>query len=310
MKKSTYFTLLLAMVMALTSCVSKKKFTELEDKYAMAQEKLQECDEMLEMAENQLKALEADKSKLTTDATNTQNVLKLREEQINDLKTQVEDMRSQRDRQLEQIGDLAVLSKAANENVKETLQQLEQKDRYIKLLQDAKSKADSLNLALAVNLKGVLKDGIDDQDIDIRIDKTVVLINLSDKMLFRSGSYTLTNRAKEVLGKIAAIIESRPDFEVMVEGYTDNVPIRTDCIVDNWDLSVKRSSSVVRVLQKDFKINPNRLIAAGRGEYNTLASNSTAEGRSINRRTRIIIMPKIDQFYDLLNPALAAKTID
>ncbi len=310
MKKSTYFTLLLAMVMALTSCVSKKKFTELEDKYAMAQEKLQECDEKLEMAENQLKALEADKSKLTTDATNTQNVLKLREEQINDLKTQVDDMRAQRDRQLEQIGDLAVLSRAANENVKETLQQLEQKDRYIKLLQDAKSKADSLNLALAVNLKGVLKDGIDDQDIDIRIDKTVVLINLSDKMLFRSGSYTLTNRAKEVLGKIAAIIESRPDFEVMVEGYTDNVPIRTDCIVDNWDLSVKRSSSVVRVLQKDFKINPNRLIAAGRGEYNTLASNSTAEGRSINRRTRIIIMPKIDQFYDLLNPALAAKTID
>ena len=309
MKKSTYFILLLAVGMFLTSCVSKKKFTELEDKYAMSQQMLQECDDKLEMAENQLKALESEKTRLMTDVSTNQNVLKLREDQINDLKSQVEDIKSQRDKQIEQLGNLAVLSRSANENVKETLQQLEKKDQYIQLLQAAKTKADSLNLALAVNLKGVLKDGIDDKDIDIQIDKTVVLINLSDKMLFRSGSFTLTNRAKEVLGKIAQIIESRPDFDVMVEGYTDNVPIRTDCIVDNWDLSVKRSSSVVRVLQKDFKIDPNRLIAAGRGEYNTLASNANADGRSINRRTRIIIMPKIDQFYDLLNPALA-KTID
>ena len=122
-------------------------------------------------------------------------------------------------------------------------------------------------------------------------------------MLFVSGSALITNRANEVLGKIAKIIESRPDLEVMVEGYTDNVPMNKACYDDNWDLSVKRATSVVRVLQKTFKIDPNKLIAAGRGEYNTLASNDTAEGRTTNRRTRIIIMPKLNQFYDLLNPA-------
>ena len=121
-------------------------------------------------------------------------------------------------------------------------------------------------------------------------------------MLFTSGSSNITSRADEVLGKIAAIIQSRPEFEVMVEGYTDNVPINSSCISDNWDLSVKRATSVVRALQDKHGVDPNRLIAAGRGEYNALASNATAEGRSTNRRTRIIILPKLDQFYDLLNP--------
>jgi chemotaxis protein MotB len=126
-------------------------------------------------------------------------------------------------------------------------------------------------------------------------------------MLFKSGSSTLTPKAKGVLGKIAKIVESRPDLEVMVEGYTDSRSIKTNCIQDNWDLSVKRSTSVIRVLQNNYGVDPNRLIAAGRGEYNALESNDTAEGRSINRRTRIIILPKLDQFYDLLNPNLAKK---
>jgi chemotaxis protein MotB len=121
-------------------------------------------------------------------------------------------------------------------------------------------------------------------------------------MLFQSGSSNLTVRAHEVLKKIAQIIESRPDMEVMVEGYTDNVPIQTPCVQDNWDLSVKRATSVVRVLQKYYNVDPNRLIAAGRGEFNALTSNDTPEGRATNRRTRIIIMPKINQFYDLLEP--------
>lgn len=181
------------------------------------------------------------------------------------------------------------------------------KDKYIQLLQAAKTKADSINLALAVNLKGVLSEGLDDKDVEVKVDKTVVFVNLSDKMLFQSGSSNLTPRASEVLGKIAKIVESRPELEVMVEGYTDNVPIKNACMDDNWDLSVKRATSVVRVLQKNFNVNPNRLIAAGRGEYNTLASNSTDAGRSTNRRTRIIILPKLDQFYDLLNPNLAPK---
>lgn len=122
-------------------------------------------------------------------------------------------------------------------------------------------------------------------------------------MLYTSGSATITSRADEVLGKIAQIVTARPDVEVMVEGYTDNVPISNSCLSDNWDLSVKRATSVVRALQTKHNINPDRLIAAGRGQYNTLASNDTAEGRSTNRRTRIIILPKLDQFYDLLDPS-------
>ncbi len=137
------------------------------------------------------------------------------------------------------------------------------------------------------------------------MDKTVVFINLSDKMLYQSGSYTLTPKANEILGKIATIIESRPNLEVMIEGYTDNKPYKNNCLEDNWDLSVKRSTAVVRALQRDFKINPNRLIAAGRGEYNAMTSNDTDSGRASNRRTRIIILPKLDQFYDLLNPDMA-----
>ncbi len=130
----------------------------------------------------------------------------------------------------------------------------------------AKSKADSINLALSLNLKSVLKKGIEDEDVEVKVDKTVVFINLSDKMLFESGSYNLTPRANEVLSKIATIIKSKPDLELMLEGYTDNVPIRNSCIEDNWDLSVKRASSVVRSLETQFGVDPNKLIAAGRGE--------------------------------------------
>jgi len=160
---------------------------------------------------------------------------------------------------------------------------------------------------LAVNLKGALSEGIADRDVEVKVDKTVVFINLSDKMLYQSGSADITPRAGEVLGKIAKIIESRPDLEVMVEGYTDNLPINKPGYKDNWDLSVKRATSVVRVLQNQYNIDPNRLIAAGRGQYNALASNDTLEGRATNRRTRIIILPKLDQFYDLLNPDKVPK---
>lgn len=249
-----------------------------------------------------LSASQKEVSQLKSDLNECRSDLKLSQQQAESLKEQLADCKAQRDKQLTQVGDLTVLSQSANENIKQTLQQLERKDKYIQLLQAARTKADSINLALAVNLKSVLKEGIEDQDVEIKVDKTVVFINLSDKMLFRTGSHKLTDRAKEVLGKIAQIIQSREGIEVMVEGYTDNVPIKTDCIEDNWDLSVKRATSVIRVLQDDYKVDPNKLIAAGRGEYNVLASNETPEGRSTNRRTRIIILPKLDQFYDLLNP--------
>jgi chemotaxis protein MotB len=302
MKKVFPILLFLSLGLFFTSCVSKKQYSNLQTELERANKEIGKCGEQLNDYMNRLSACQQEKTKLEGKLRTTESSVQFREEQINDLKEQLADVKKQRDKQLTQVGDLTVLSQSANENIKETLGQLEKKDKYIRLLQAAKTKADSINLALAVNLKSVLRDGIEDEDVEIKVDKTVVFINLSDRMLFQSGSYNLTDRANEVLGKIAQIVESKPDLEVMVEGYTDNVPIKNVCIEDNWDLSVKRATSVVRALQNQHEIDPNRLIAAGRGEYNALATNDTAEGRSTNRRTRIIILPKLNQFYDLLNP--------
>ena len=291
--------LVLTLGITFTSCVSNKKVAEMQASWQseldLVNKQLGVCGQDLNLYMNKLTICQQEKQRLTDNAT-------LRQEQMDDLRAQLSDVQKIRDKQLTQVGDLTVLSQAANENIKETLQQLEQKDKYIRLVQAAKSKADSINLALAVNLKSVLKEGIEDDDVEIKVDKTVVFVNISDKMLFNSGSSNLSPRANEVLGKIAQIVKSRPELEVMVEGYTDNVPINNACVQDNWDLSVKRSTAVVKVLQRNYGIDPNKLIAAGRGEYNTLADNSTVEGRAINRRTRIVLLPKLNQFYDLLNP--------
>ncbi len=303
MNSRAKFLIFLAFCISLTSCVSKKQFLKSQDDLKIANEQLGKCGESLSDYMKRLSACNQEIERLKGEIKSAQGTVQVREEQIKDLKDQIEDIRKARDKQVQQVGDLTVLSQSAINNIKTTLDQLEGKDRYIKYLQAAKTQADSINLALAVNLKSVLKQGIDDQDVDIKVDKTVVFINLSDKMLYQSGSANITIRANEVLGKIAQIVASRPDVEVMVEGYTDNVPIKNACLEDNWDLSVKRSTAVIRALQKNFKIDPNKLIAAGRGEYNTLADNATADGRATNRRTRIIIMPKLNQFYDLLNPA-------
>lgn len=287
-----------------TSCVSKKKFIDIQSQLAASQAVVQKCSDDLLTANQNLTKLEND---LANERATSSNSTKLREEQIADLRRQISDLQKARDQQIQQVEGLTVLSHTANQNIEKTLSQMEKKDSYIRLLQLAKTKADSINLVLAVNLKNSIGIDLEDNDVEVKVDKTVVMINLSDKMLYRTGSARITARANDVLGKIARIIKSRPDLEVMVEGYTDNKPIKTDCIEDNWDLSVKRSTSVVRVLQENFGVDPNRLIAAGRGEYNALATNENEDGRSINRRTRIILMPKLDQFYDLLNPDLAAK---
>jgi chemotaxis protein MotB len=312
MKTKIQFLLIVCVGLLMTSsCVTKKAVAamkaDLQTQLDAANKDLGKCGQSLNEYMAKLSGCEQDKTKLKNDISNLENTLKLRQEQMNDMKNQVEDLRKQRDKQLSTVSDLTNLSSSANQNIKETLSQLEKKDQYIHLLQAAKTRADSINLALAVNLKGVLADGLTDKDVEVKVDKTVVFVNLSDKMLYQSGSANITAKANEVLGKIARIIESRPELEVMVEGYTDNVPMKSACMDDNWDLSVKRATSVVRVLQKNFQVNPNRLIAAGRSEYNTLASNDTAEGRSTNRRTRIIILPKLDQFYDLLNPNNAPR---
>jgi chemotaxis protein MotB len=271
--------------------VTQKKYSALQTELTKAQEQLHACNEKKDLCQTDL-------TNCRTELSTTKATLAGKEEQLADCK-------NQRDKQVTQVGNLTVLTQKANDNINQTLAQLQDKDKYIQMLLAAKTKADSINLALSLNLKGALKEGLDDQDVNINIDKTVVFINLSDKMLFSTGSYQLGAKAKNVLGKIAAIIKSRPDVQVMVEGYTDNKKIKTDCIDDNWDLSVKRSTSVVRMLQNTYKIDPNILVAAGRGEYNALASNDSDEGRAKNRRTRIIIMPKLDQFYDLLDPSKA-----
>jgi chemotaxis protein MotB len=300
------FTVLLAAAL-LSSCVTSKKYKSLQSELALAKlelttanKDLGKCGQSLNEYMNRLALCEQERSNALT-------ANRIQDEQMQFLKTQLLDCQSLRDKQLSQVGDLTTLNKSANENIKETLSQLERKDKYITILQSAKTRADSINLALAVNLTTVLRDGIEDKDIEVKVDKTVVFVNLSDKMLYQSGSATLTPRAEEVLSKIAQIVSARPELEVMVEGYTDNVPIKTNCVEDNWDLSVLRSTSVVRALQTRYRIDPNRLIAAGRGQYNALASNDTEAGRATNRRTRIIILPKLDQFYDLLDPNKAPK---
>lgn len=300
MKNITSFVALVSIVIFAASCASKKTLEtvrlQLDDTtndYRRAQSELENCTIKY--------------TKVVGERETLQGQLANRADQIQDLRDQIADLKKQRENQLTQVGDLTVLSKTANDNIGQTIRQLENKDKYINLLQAAKSKTDSLNLALAINLKSVLARGIDDEDIEVEVDKTVVYVNLSDKMLYTSGSATITPRADEVLSKIAQIIKSRPDLDLMVEGYTDNTPIRNSCMEDNWDLSVKRATSVVRALQTKYGVNPDKLIAAGRGEYNTLADNSTAEGKSINRRTRIILLPKLGQFYELLDPAKVPK---
>ena len=159
---------------------------------------------------------------------------------------------------------------------------------------------DSINLAIKYQLTKELAAGIQDEDIIVDVEKTVVYISIADKLLFKSGSATVSEKAKTVLGKVATVISSRPEMEVQVEGYTDNVSISTATMKDNWDLSTARATSVVRVLQGDFNVDPKRLIAAGRSEYVPLESNDTATGRATNRRTRIVILPKLEEFFDIL----------
>ncbi|MCK5677055.1 MAG: OmpA family protein [Flavobacteriaceae bacterium] len=270
MKKIILTTLVLSVF--LSSCVSSKKYADLESQYGITKKDLVD-------AKANLQSCLIEKDHLT------QLNISLKED---------------KDRSLKQVENLTVLTQSSSDNIKEIITQLSEKDKYINGIRDAMTQKDSINLALAFQLKRELADGIQDEDIQINVEKTVVYISIADKMLFKSGSATVSDRAKVVLGKVATVISSKPDMEVQVEGYTDNVSINTNCMKDNWDLSVARATSVVRVLQNDFDVNPNRLIAAGRSEYVPLETNETAEGRSTNRRTRIVILPKLDQFFDIL----------
>lgn len=263
-------------LMLLNSCVSKKEYAALEAKQ-------KETQDLLNTATIKLNSCLADKASANAQVQTLQ-------ERINDLKSTNESL-------IQSNRDLTVLTTKGATNVEKTLESLKEKELKIDRLQDALTKKDSVMLALVTSLKKEV--GINDPDIEINVEKGVVFISIADKLLFKSGSYVVTDKAKEVLGKVAKVINSKPDFEAMVEGHTDNVPYSKPPLLDNWDLSVKRSTSVVRVLQ-DLGVNPAQLIAAGRADYVPLVSNDTAENRARNRRTRIVVMPKIDQFYDMI----------
>ena len=237
MKKTFFLSLITLFVMS--SCVSKKEYTSLENRHKKTQD-------LLNTATIKLNACLEEK-------TTSETLADAYKEQIADLK--------------------------------------------ITRIQDALNRKDSVTFALVTSLKKEI--GINDPDIEVNVDKAVVFISLSDKLLFKTGSYEVSDRAKEILGKVATVVNGKPDFECMVEGHTDSRSYERGVLIDNWDLSVKRATSIVRVLE-DLDVNPGRLIAAGRSFYDPLVDNDTAENRATNRRTRIIIMPKIDQFYDMI----------
>ncbi|MEM1318796.1 MAG: OmpA family protein [Bacteroidota bacterium] len=223
----------------------------------------------------------------------------LKDQQIIQLEQQIDHLQKTNGSLLDRMSDLSIVSKAGAESIQQSLQSLSKQYDFIQNLTSKVQSKDSLNLALVMNLKRSLMD-VNDDDIEVEVRGGMVHVSISDKLLFRSGSAKLGSRAEEVLGKIASVINDHDQLQVLVEGHTDNVPMSNSCVVDNWDLSVKRATSVVRVLQEEHYVSPERLTAAGRAEYVPRADNETSEGRNTNRRTEIVIMPRMDQFFKLL----------
>ncbi|MCE3227589.1 MAG: flagellar motor rotation protein MotB [Bacteroidetes bacterium] len=276
MKKIICFTA--AVSLLLSACVSRKKYRILESERNSLNLSSKNCNDELK-----------NEKALTADLTNKNKALY----------AQVEDLKARSNQMLTTLQDMSVLSAKQAESIKQSLDNISEKDVYIRNLQTALKHKDSLNMALVMNLKKNLDD-INDKDVNIKVDKGVVFIDISDKMLFNSGKYTVTSDAKKVLGKVAKVLNTYPDIEFTVEGHTDTIPIRTEVVADNWDLSVKRATAVVRLLQKEYNISPARMTASGHGQYAPIAPNNSEEGRSINRRTRIIILPQLDQFFKLM----------
>ncbi|HSF45745.1 MAG TPA: OmpA family protein [Chitinophagaceae bacterium] len=280
-------TLIAVSSMLLFSCVSSGKFKSLQKNY-------DELNTSYKGVQNDLAACRDEKAELERKRA-------ANEAEIDGLKKQVDYLKQNNTQALKQLEDLSVITGSQAESIKKSMENLGMKDAYIQDLQSQMARKDSLNMALVMNLKGAIGN-MDDQDINIKVDKGVVFIDISDKLLFKSGSYDITDRAKEVLGKVATVLKAQPDIEFMVEGHTDNVAFSRGVLVDNWDLSVKRATSVVRILQKQYGLDPAKMAAAGRAEYLPIADNGTPEGKASNRRTRIVILPQLDQFFKLLEP--------
>ncbi|MBO4662191.1 MAG: flagellar motor protein MotB [Bacteroidaceae bacterium] len=272
-----------AAVLVMGSCASKKELVA-------AQSKLETC--------------QSDNNNLQVELAKYQAQNKALETQVSEKNAAIAEMKEGM-KVLQQTLDNSINQGGAN--ISKLVDEINASNKYIKQLIDAKSKSDSLNLALSNRLtRSLSKEEL--KDVDVQVLKGVVYISLNDNMLYKSGSYEISPAASETLSKIAKIITDYSDYEVLVEGNTDNVPINKTNIRNNWDLSALRASSVVQELQNKYNVNPKRLSAAGRGEYNTIADNDTAEGRARNRRTQIIITPKLDQFLDLIDQAPSDET--
>lgn len=279
--KLTHLSVLALSLCLATGCVSKKKYAELE---AMHQQLSQDYT-----------TLQAAYNKTEGTAQTVQALLEQERRNNAELKSSYSKIQGSLDKSIQQNAQ-------GNVNISKLVDQINASNKYIRQLVAAKGKTDSLNLALTTKLTRSLSPSETDE-VNVKVLKGVVYISLADNMLFKSGSYDVNDRAMQTLGKIAKIIRDYKDYDVLVEGNTDPVPISRTNIRNNWDLSALRASSIVQVLQNDFGVNPARMTASGRGEYNPIADNDSEYGRQRNRRTEIIITPKLDQFMELIDKA-------
>lgn len=291
MKTIKYMMMAAVAMLVMGSCASKKDLVAAQQKYDECQEKNTSLGKEYMKAQMQL-------TEYKTKAENLQAQLEDKNAQLREKSEAMAVMQKTLDQSIYQGGA----------NISKLVDEINSSNKYIQQLVEAKSKSDSLNVALTNNLtRSLSREEL--KDVDIQVLKGVVYISLNDNMLYKSGSYEISPKAGETLSKIAKIITDYDDYEVLVEGNTDNVPISRTNIRNNWDLSALRASSVVQELQNKYGVNPSRLSAAGRGEYNTVADNNTAEGRAKNRRTQIIITPKLDQFLELIDKAPATDDV-
>lgn len=288
MKKINLFIPLLAATLLTTGCVSKKQYAELQSDY--------------ETLKNNHADLQSDYQNAQVELASYRTKGSSLEERLADEKRRNEELRRDYAELQKSLDKSLRQNNQGSVNISKLVDEINASNRFIKQLVEAKSKSDSLNILLTNKLTRSLSRE-EMQDVDVQVLKGVVYISLADNMLYKSGSYEINSRAGETLSKIAKIIKDYKDYDVLVEGNTDNVPISRPNIRNNWDLSALRASSVVQALQNQYGVDPKRLSAAGRGEYNPVATNSTETGKQRNRRTQIIITPKLDQFMDLIDQA-------
>ena len=229
-----------------------------------------------------------------------------RDGQVSQYEAQIGNLQTTNSNLLNRMEDLSIIGKTGAESINKSLDNISKQYDFIENLSTKVQSKDSLNLALVMNIKRSLVD-INDEDVQVEVKGGVVYVSISDKLLYESGSSKINKAAEEVIGKIATVVNDHEELNILVEGHTDDVPMAgTSCVADNWDLSVKRATSVVRLLQTEYFVSPERLTAPGRSEFLPKAVNTTPEGRSANRRTEIIITPKLDQFFQLLESPLIA----